>query len=379
MKKNTIILSFMFLTMLIMGSVYSYSVYRPFIESQYEISTTLSGIPYMMSLFFYALSMYGFGKLMHGGNLKLLSLLGSILLPTGFMISAFSPNIIFFTLGYGLVMGVSVGILYGLILYFIQQEFQTNSGLISGILLFGFGLSSVFVAPIAQRILEIYTLRSLFIGLMFISFFTAFPIYFWLSAKPGQKNIKVNLSTHNEWRLFFLTTMIGLTMIGLTASVGTSQYGFNPSQMAIMVAIFAFLNAISRIIFGFFMDRIGFRKSGWISLSLILIGTLLNTINQGESLVLFAIGYGLYWFNLGAWLSMMPTFIKNKYGKEAYGSLYGKVFTAYGVSAIIGTLLSGLILDILQTTSFIYLGLLLIIIWSGVEVHLLTKNKATLS
>jgi MFS family permease len=116
------------------------------------------------------------------------------------------------------------------------------------------------------------------------------------------------------------------------------------------------------------MDRFGFQKSAYLSLILTLLATVVNALNEGDSIVLYAIGYGIYWFSLGTWLSMMPSFIKLRYGKEAYASLYGKVFTAYGVSAIMGTLLSGVILDQLRNTAFIYYGIIIIIFTAFLEV-----------
>ena len=368
MKKNSLILLFMFLSMLMMGSVYSYSVYRPFIENKYMISVTASGIPYMLSLFFYALSMYGFGKVMSGKNLKGLSLLGSILLTFGFGLSAMASNIFWFSIGYGLFMGVAVGIIYGLILTYIQNQFMHNTGLISGVMLFGFGLSSVFVAPLAQWILTIYSLNTLFIMLMLLSLSFSLPLYFLIEETKTKIKARSNEPVFKIWRIFFLTTIIGLTAIGLTASIGIEEYKFNAGYVALLVASFAFLNAISRIIFGYLMDRFGFQKSAYLSLILTLLATVVNALNEGDSIVLYAIGYGIYWFSLGTWLSMMPSFIKLRYGKEAYASLYGKVFTAYGVSAIMGTLLSGVILDQLRNTAFIYYGIIIIIFTAFLEV-----------
>lgn len=367
--KNKWLLGFMFLSMLMMGSVYSYSVYRPFIENRYEISTTVSGTPYMFSLFFYALSMYGFGKIMNPSNLKLLSFIGSLLLTLGFLLSAIAPNITLFTLGYGVLMGVAVGIIYGLILSFIQSHFKSNTGLISGVMLFGFGLSSVFVAPLAQSILETYSLSTLFLGLMGLSLVASLPLYFLLEKEEATLKEASNERAFKEWRIFFLTTIIGLTAIGLTGSIGSIEYGFNAGHVAILVGGFAFLNAISRIIFGYLMDRFGFKRSATISFGLLLIASLINLTNQGESILLFSLGYGIYWFSLGSWLSMMPSYIKKKYGIKAYASIYGKVFTAYGVSAIMGTLLSGIILDMLESSQWIYLGIIGIIAWGYIEVN----------
>ncbi|MGB0175498.1 MAG: hypothetical protein ACPF9F_04250, partial [Acholeplasmataceae bacterium] len=128
------------------------------------------------------------------------------------------------------------------------------------------------------------------------------------------------------------------------------------------ISIFALLNALSRPMFGYLMDHFKFKALSLISIGLIILASIMNIINQGESLLLFFIGYGLYWFNLGVWLTMMPLYVKREVGTTLYALVYGKVFLGYGISAIIGTLLSSLILDTLGSPTYVY-GL--VIIWMG--------------
>jgi MFS family permease len=72
--------------------------------------------------------------------------------------------------------------------------------------------------------------------------------------------------------------------------------------------------------------------------------------------------YGLFWFNLGAWLAIIPAAVSMKYGRERYAKQYGLFFTGYGIGAIIGTLLSGFIMDLFGNTTFIYLIILVLMI-----------------
>jgi predicted MFS family arabinose efflux permease len=68
----------------------------------------------------------------------------------------------------------------------------------------------------------------------------------------------------------------------------------------------------------------------------------------------------------------MPNYIKKKYGKDRYASLYGKVFLGYGISAILGTLFSSVILDFLNETLYLY-GLILLLV--GI-LFVLTRKEA---
>lgn len=150
-------------------------------------------------------------------------------------------------------------------------------------------------------------------------------------------------------------------MIGLSGFVGTQIYGFTGSQVSLLVSLFALGNAGARPIFGYLMDRYGFIPSMLLINGLVAVATMLNLLNQGSSIALFGISYFVYWFSLGAWLAMMPLFIKKTVGTAKYAAVYGKVFLGYGLAAIGGTLFSGIVLDALSTTTLIYVGILVLL------------------
>ncbi|MCK7487462.1 MAG: hypothetical protein MZU97_19605 [Bacillus subtilis] len=106
------------------------------------------------------------------------------------------------------------------------------------------------------------------------------------------------------------------------------------------------------------MDRKGFRYSVLMSLFLIGLASLLGMVNQGRHLVLYVISFGLFWFNLGAWLAIVPATIKEFYGVKHYSRKYGVMFTAYGIGSILGTSISGTIMETLGLTGYLYVVIL---------------------
>ncbi len=157
-----------FLTMMMLGSVYTYSIYRPFIENQFQVSITVSGLPYMFSLGFYAISMLITGKLIRKVALKILVLVGAGLLVGSWIGVAFSTNMIMFTFFYGVLMGISVGILYGVALQFVQRYAIYHPGLFVGLMLLAFGLSSEILAPISRLVIDVYSTSNIIFILRFV-------------------------------------------------------------------------------------------------------------------------------------------------------------------------------------------------------------------
>jgi MFS transporter, OFA family, oxalate/formate antiporter len=347
--------------MLLLGSVYSYSLYRVEIEHQFNIHTTLSGLPYMMSLFTYAVSMFITGKYLRQFGLKWFILLGGGLLVSAWFLASLSTSLWMFTLSYGVIMGISVGILYGTALQFVQRYFKSHTSFWVGLMLFAFGLSSVILSPIVSIYLTHYSMASLFQIYAVLSLILVVLLWFIYPYEP--KHIEAISMEHPPFMrllfIFMLATMIGLTMIGLTHLIGTQEYRYPPLQVALSISLFASFNAISRPLFGYGMDRYGFKKMAHLSIVLIAFASVINVLNQGQSFLLFVLAYGIYWFNLGAWLAIMPSYIKKKHGATLYAPLYGKVFLGYGISAIIGTLSASFLLETFGNSTGIYLLILI--------------------
>ncbi len=351
-----------FLTMMMLGSVYTYSIYRPFIETQFQVSITVSGLPYMFSLGFYAISMLITGKLIRKVALKILIVIGAMLLAGSWIGVAFSTNIVMFTLFYGVFMGISVGILYGVALQFVQRYATFHPGLFVGLMLLAFGLSSVILAPISRLVIEMFSTQTLFLYYALFSGLVTIPIvimYPW-DHHDFHETTSKSIPYIRLLTIFTLSTMIGLMMIGLTNTIGVNYYLFDAVDVALIISGLALLNALSRPIFGYLLDHLGFKKTAMISIGSIITASVINSFNLGSSIMLFGFGYSMYWFNLGAWLSIMPNYIKKKHGKDMYASLYGKVFLGYGISAILGTLFSSVILDFFGKTLYLYVFIMVL-------------------
>lgn len=352
-----------FILMLLMGSVYTFSIYRPFLLDEFDVSFSVSGYPYMASLAFYALSMFLFSRFIRNEYLPRLLLLGTLMLSSGFYISSIASTIWVFTLGYGVFVGTGVGILYSIALNSVARYFDSRIGILSGVMLMAFGLSSVITSPLAQAFLSSNSIQSWFLLFALVTFVAGIlpfvllqPIRYEPQYEPSNEPVM------NFIILFSLSAFVGLMMIGLSGIVGTEIYGFTPSRISLLVSVFALGNAGARPIFGYLMDRYGFIVSMLLINGLVAIATMLNLFNQGSSIALFGISYFVYWFSLGAWLAIMPLLVKKAVGTTKYASVYGKVFLGYGIAAIGGTVFSGIILDTVSTTTFIYIGILALLL-----------------
>lgn len=371
------------LIMLLLGTVYSYSVFRASLEMIFDIGSAESGMPYMTSLASYAVFMFLTGKYIEKFEPRKIILFGGIIVSLGWILSSFSSNILILTLTYGLIGGAGVGIVYGVPMTVVAKWFPEKKGLAVGIVLIGFGLSPLITAPLVRVLVEYagvmktFLILGIFFGISLPILSRAFryPLDSELvhadndvsNSKENKKDL-VSLSARDVemkdmiktksfkglYVNFVIGTMIGLTLIGKTASIGVNYISLDPRQVAGMMSLFAIFNGLGRPTFGWLTDKINSKRAMLLSYSLIAIAAMLLVVFGENNSGIYMISLSIFWFNLGGWLAIAPTSTIRLYGMKNYSRNYGLVFTAYGVGAVVGVSTSGMIFDALNNYAFVF-------------------------
>ncbi|MBO3769850.1 MAG: OFA family MFS transporter [Thermoproteota archaeon] len=359
-----------FLINICMGAIYSFSVFRKPLEKMWGISAAQSGLPFMVFLAFFALTMAVAGGLIRKWGPRRTSLLGSILVGLGWVGAGFSQNIELLTLLYGVIGGAGVGIVYGCPISVAAAWFPRRSGLAIGLTVMGFGLSGLVMAPLMDWLIRtVGPLQTFFyLGITFLAVLTmlSLPLRF---PKQGEINEVVSVATvgietgvdmrrsqmvrtmgfYALWSTYTIGCMAGLMAIGIASPFGKEVVKLDDTMTAFSISLFSVFNGIGRPLFGMVTDRFGPRKSVLMSFGLVLASFLaLYFLGEGNPLV-YLVSFGILWLNLGGWLAMAPTITKIFFGAKYYSENYGLVFTAYGAGAIIGTSMSGIIRDLTGT------------------------------
>jgi MFS transporter, OFA family, oxalate/formate antiporter len=362
------------LIMLMIGTVYSYSVFRVAIEVVFNVNTAISGYPYMVALASYAIFMLITGRFIQQVHPKILLLGGGLLVALGWILSSFTYNILLFTITYGVLSGAGVGVMYGVPMAVVAKWFPDKKGLAVGCVIVGFGLSPLITAPLASQLIQLFGVMQAFLVLG-VSFTLLLPILVWPIRFPKPEEVvnyqpignvntisldldtKAMMSQRSFKGLYFnfiLGTMIGLTLIGLTANIGTQYVGMEVVQVSQWMAIFAMFNGGGRPLFGWISDRLSIANAMMISFSLIASAAILMLFFGENNPLIFSMTFIIFWFNLGGWLAIAPTATMKLYGLKNYSQNYGVIFTAYGVGAILGVLTSGSILSVFNQIQLIF-------------------------
>jgi len=375
-----------------MGTIYSWSIFRTPIENSFNIGATESGLPYMFFLVFYALAMPFAGSYMDKYGPRLMTIMGGLLISIGWFLSGFTTSITFLTISYGVIGGTGVGIAYGAPMAVAAKWFPDKEGLAVGLTLGGFGLSPFITAPAANWLIMNFGAFTTFkiLGVLFAVIITLLALPLKFPAEDNQisqnkNNTKTNLeidpknmfksrSFYALWTTFVIGTIIGLMAIAISGPVAEELINLDSATASIFVSFFAIFNGIGRPIFGALTDKLKAKKTAIISFSLIILASLLMIINNSANPVLYFIAFAIFWLNLGGWLAIAPAATSYFFGKKNYIKNYGYLFTAYGVGAVIGNLLSGSIRDIMGSYYFVFYPTL-ILAALGIVVAILFLKK----
>ncbi len=357
-KKFLIIASGIF-SMLIMGTIYSWSVFRTPLEGLLTISTLQSGLPFIVFLALYAFSMPLAGQLIEKYKPAYVAIAGSVFLSLAYLLSGFCTNINQLVLTYGVLGGIGVGTLYGVPVAMASRWFPNSKGIATGAILLGFGVSPLITAPIASLLIDNYGVFGVF-KILGISFLILLPISSLFFSNPesySNRKLETNIQVENKpitsnknfymlWLLFFIVTFAGLMTISITSPFSSQILSISNTDAAFFISMLALLNGFGRLFFGFLIDKIGLHKSMFISYSLLLVSAILIANVTTYKPIQFSISMAIMWGVFGSWLTIAPIAVNHLFGEIHAVKNYGKLFTAYGFGAIAGVTLASKVLEI---------------------------------
>jgi MFS family permease len=346
-----------------MGAVYAYSVFKKPLEELFKVGSTQSNLPFMIFIAVFALFTFFAGRFIDKYGPRKVMIIGSIVVGIGWILTQFASSISMVILTYGIIAGAGVGLVYGAPIAVSTRWFPDKKGLAVGLTVMGFGMSAFVTAPIAKFCISTYGCLSTFgiMGTVFLivqvilSIPMKFPPAGWVP--PGWKPPKgaagvaaksfstgQMLSTssfYGLWLCYVIGTTAGLMAIGISAAVGKETIGLDTGTAATLVSVFAVFNGGGRPLFGWLTDKINPRNAAIISFVIIFLASVGMLMSGQGASTLYTLSFCGFWLCLGGWLAIGPTTTATFFGVDGLAQKYGVVFSAYGLGAIIGGIISG--------------------------------------
>lgn len=328
---------------------------------------------YFICGLFFAFFMIPGGRLQDTYGPKIGATVGGLCVALGCIVAGLSKSYLGLIIGFGVLGGIGMGIGYAAPTPAALKWFGPHRrGLISGIVVAGYGGAALYISPLAQYLIDNYGISGSFIGLGIFFAVVVIAAGQLLSNPPagyvpvGPRNQPVSAQPAappvdwlppemmSRWQYYALVFMFlgsaqsGLLVIANAAPILAKTAGkleFFAANAWIIAAFGGAVNALGRVGTGLYSDKIG-RKNAYTLNGLVSAAFLMAApfVINLESVPLLFLALGVAYWQYGGGLALMPAFTADFFGPRNLGANYGFVFIGWGFG-FLTPLIAGYIKD----------------------------------
>lgn len=361
---------------LCLGVLYAWSVFAKALQEQKGFTKTMTSIPYSLAAAMFAIFMVPAGRMVDRLGPRWVATIGGVLIGIGMIIAGATLSYPGLIVGFGLLCGTAMGFGYSAPTPSAVKWFQPHKkGLISGLVVSGYGLAAVYVAPLAKYLITSFGIGPAFVylGLFFLitvvvlAQVLAFPPKGWepLGGPPPAAAAKKGtvakrdfgpgemLGTAQFWALWIMyafSASAGLMIIGHLATIAKVQGKLELGYL--FTALLAIGNAGGRVVTGVVSDALG--RTTTMILVFVIQALNMFAFASYKTAALLVIGSILTGAVYGALLALFPAATWDFFGLKNAGVNYGLVFTAWGAGALIGPIIAGRAIDLTKSYNLAY-------------------------
>ncbi len=337
-----------------------------FCDSGINFSSQELSLNFTITMCFFCISGFVSGLLDKKLSPRIRLIASAILLVAGFAITSSIQTddisgLLKLYLGYGVMAGTGIGIVYNVVISKTNAWFPDKAGISSGALMMGFGFTALVLGNFMVKLFGIKSIGwqktylgfGIVIGLIIFiaSFFIKAPssdLEFPVKAKAKEIQTKdyttIEMAkTFTFWKLFVF--FILLAAVGSTA-IGGAKGQFSALGITEKAGLFASLvticNGFGRIASGAFFDAFGLRKTQYLTSGVVILATALTCIGYITDIsILGVVGLLLCGFSYGFCPTASSAFVGALFGKKHFGLNFSTLNLILIPASFVPTLLSG--------------------------------------
>ncbi|MDF2890887.1 MAG: Permease [Clostridia bacterium] len=361
---------------LTLGVLYSWSVIKKAIVSEWGWTNSDASLPYTVAIVVWAITLLFAGRLQDKIGPRKVVTLGAIFTGLGLVLSSTIQSVPLLIITFGVLSGGGIGFAYASVTPPALKWFHpSKKGMVTGIVVSGMGLASLYIAPLTTMLLENLGVSKTFLVLGIFIFVVATalaqlinnPPVGYMPPTPANTGKTKTAKIHSNdfvwkemiktkqfyflWIMFAFASSAGLMIIGNIASIAKTQANWEKGFY--LVGLLAIFNALGRLAAGFLSDKIGRVKT--LMIVFVLQGVNMALFAGYSTPLAISVGTALAGFGYGALLSLFPSLAADYYGVKNFGGNYGVLYTAWGVSGTIGPIIAGMVVDATGTFNLAYI------------------------
>lgn len=334
------------------GIAYVWSMFQPYAIKKYNLDISAANLPFGVMLALFAVGNLTGGFLQRRCRATLLIYIGSTVMCSGLLATAYVPvdKAWLLNVTFGVIVGLGCGIAYNTLLATMQKWFPDKRGMVTGIVVCSAGLFGLIMNPIAQHFLETggFTIAmtvvagSLYLICLACGWVIQSPPEGYMTDyRPTkipmtgkQYQIREMLKTKQYYLIafsFMFAVPAYFLINPMLMSLGVER-GLTTGTALFGVMLVSVMNTSGRLSAPWLSDRIG-RKLLLLSLFLLsMLSVLALTVAYGN---LFLILIACIALAYGGFMGMYPTISSDYFGIKNAGVNYGVVMLGYAACSVI--------------------------------------------
>ena len=392
------------IVLLFAGLVYAWSVLSTPIAAEFaDWSKAQLSMTFTIVMIMFCIGSLLCGLLTGKLSAKMAVRIGAVLFLLGFFLASRTQSLAMLYIGFGVLCGLSSGLCYNAVMSTMVRWFPDRPGLISGVLLMGFGGGSFIIGKLYQAWtpVEIGGWRAsflvmgiiIFVVLAICSFFFVAPGADFVA--PAAKNSKAAVKIAGKeykplemvkkpsfWLYYVWAIALSAAGLALISQASGVVWEASASQtagaVATIVGLISICNALGRVLFGGMYDKYGRSLSmQLVNILFIITSGVLILALAAKSVVVVIIG-----FILGglAYSGITPTnsaFCRAYFGPANYPVNFSLINSNL-IFASVGSTISGALFDAsgsYNVTFFLIIGLAVVGILCSLAISALDKRE----
>jgi OFA family oxalate/formate antiporter-like MFS transporter len=351
------------------GLIYAWSVFSVPIGSEFSVwSKAQLSMTFTVVMIFFCMGGLLGGVLAEAVNVRFNVIASGMLFLAGFWLTAQTQAPWQLYVGFGVMGGLGSGLAYNAAMGTISKWFPDRRGLISGILLMGFGFGSFLIGKAFQTYTAVTpggwraSFKSL--GVLTFVFLTVSSVFF---KKPSENTVETRKNTHPPeenrslpparilWHPSFwlsycwsvLAGSAGLVLVSQASGIVTEVDPLTENGVVvILVGLLSLFNGLGRVVFGLLYDAKGYRfaMAFDVLLSLIAAGALIGAVTAGQ-FFLIPLGFVVGGLAFGGVPTCVSALTGDFYGMKYYPVNYSLICTNL-IFASFGSAIAGRLYDL---------------------------------
>lgn len=389
--------------LLFAGLVYAWSVLSIPISAYFtEWSSAQLSFTFTICMAFFCLGGLFAGTLAGRINVKINMIISAVLFLGGFTVASNMQSLIHLYLGYGVMAGMASGFAYNTTMGTVTKYFPDKPGLLSGILLMGFGMGSFLIGKVYQaltgpgdsfrvsfQVFGVILCVVILISCFFIRKPQADEIEKYMMKKDepasvdeeGGAVVQLNamqMIKRPSFLLYFIwATLLSAAGLALISQASAVAREINPAaqvrQISTVVGLISIFNGIGRVIFGGMFDKVGRLKTMILidcvflsAVALLILSTMIG------SFPILIIGFIVAGLGYGGITPTNSAFVGASYGKKNYAVNFS-IINMNLLIASFGSTIAGMLYDASGSYFTTYMFMAAAVLVGGISGILIKK------